>query len=229
MYSLVIGIILFSFAIPIIVTHIEQKKIFSGNYVLNNHYIQKSNESQANIALVNVIYSIYSNSQKYNVEVLDMNQKVSNIVMTKDNAIIISDKTKILNKIEELVNYQIIDNRFFEDLLKEDSIIYRIWDYDNGEVLYSKIKIFTSENSFTEAIASIEIEKTTNKSIAFAFKKEYVNADKTNLENYVKYLELDMVQDWKYTNKEWNSKELGLKITSSQENEKVYIKLLPKD
>lgn len=226
-YLLLFISIIFSFVLPKIITHQEEKKIFSQIYVADKK-VQAKDSKDENIELINTIDSKYHNSQKYKVNVSDTNREIKQILRINDNQIIISDETKVLNRIEELVRQNIVNSQFFKDLIKEETILYRVWDYDNGEVGYSKTKIFTSGN-LEKAMASIEVENSTNKIIGFTFKKEYIRREKNDLEKYSQYLELNLFNDWEYTNHELKSEEAGVKIISTEENEYSNIKIVPKD
>lgn len=226
-YISLITIILFFFMIPIFVTKIEDKRMFLGNYVTDKK-IQTQKPIAEKNDLIATIYSKYNNSEKYGVKVSDTNQTIKEIISIQNNVFTVSDPQKVLNKVEELVKVNILDINFFHDLMQAETIINRTWDYDNGDISYSKIKFFTSEDSFGEAIASIEVENTTNRIIAFSLKKEYLKGDDM-LQQFVKYLGLDHYQDWIDINHELKSKEASIKITCVEENENLYVKAVPLD
>lgn len=225
-YLLLSLVILFSFAIPKLVINMEEKKLFSGMYVVNKK-VPMSNNDNSKINIIEKIKSKYHNSSKYQVSVSDISQNIKEILISQNNEWIVKDKTNILNHVEELVKQNIVSNLFFENLQKEKEIIYRISEYDNGEITYQKVKFFITSNSFENAIASIEIEDTTDKIIAFAFPKECINQKQTIFLQYVKYLELEEFQDWKEINQELQSNSAGVKITSREENGTCYISLVP--
>lgn len=225
-YIVLLIVVFFSFSIPKIVTVIEEEKIFSKTYVVDRTPPALA-KNGGKTDFIDTIYSRYNHNQKYDVVVSDNNRSIKEILKVKDNAITSSDDTGILNKIEELTKKNILEDSFLKNLMKEETIIYRIWDYDNGEITYSNIKFFTDGDSFKTAIASIEVENTTNKIIAFTFRKEYMDMNKSKLENYVTYLGLDTFSDWEYNNNELLSKEAQIKITSINENEYGYVKVVP--
>lgn len=225
-YLLLSLVILFSFAIPKLVINMEEKKLFSRMYVVNKK-VPMSNNDNSKINIIEKIKSKYHNSSKYQVSVSDISQNIKEILISQNNEWIVKDKTNILNHVEELVKQNIVSNLFFENLQKEKEIIYRISEYDNGEITYQKVKFFITSNSFENAIASIEIEDRTDKIIAFAFPKECINQKQTIFLQYVKYLELEEFQDWKEINQELQSNSAGVKITSREENGTCYISLVP--
>lgn len=225
-YILLFLLIIFSFVMPKFISKIGGEKIFSKAYVADKKLQTLSQNAQI-VDLVDVIYSKYKNSAKYNVKVSDDSQQINKILQIKNKVITILNDTNILNKVKELVDYNIIKDDFFEDLVEEKTIIFRIRDYDNDEITYSKIKIFTNRDSFQRAIANIEVENVTNKIISFSFEKKYLDINQGNLESYVQYLKLDSFHDWEYKNNELKSKQSRVKITTTEENGYVSFQLIP--
>lgn len=210
-YIILILIIIFSFTIPKIITKLQDNKILSNNYTINEE-IYTLSENTKQIKLINNIYSKY-NINKYEVSVSDMLQSSKNIIQIIDENIQINNEEEVLTHINELVKRNIINKRFYE-MFHTKYIIYRTWKYNNGEITYSKIKIFTN-NDYENAIASIEIEHETNKVIAFTVRKEYTAQNQNNLQEYIKYLELDKkFTDWEYKKNELISKSAGVKVTT---------------
>lgn len=233
-YTLLVLTIVLSFTIPKLITKIQDKKILSNKYTINKK-IQTLNENSKWVGLIETIYSKY-NTDKYNVKVSDI---VSNsetiIIQDAENDINIkinarnvenieSDDT--LKKFQELIKRNIIVQDFFSQFLSQ-SITYRIWDYDNGNIKYKVIKIFT-QDSLDEPVASIEVENETGKIIAYTVKREYSNIIQETLLEYAKYLELySIFDDWEYRDNELKSKTSGIKITSNISDRYIYMKVVP--
>lgn len=221
-YIVLFLVIIFSFAIPKIITNLQDKRILSDNYTINKNLpILSNNTKQAK--LINAIYSKY-NSNKYDVNVSDTLQESKEVIQVINGDIQINDTTNILNNINELVQKNIITKNFYNQFSSE-FIINRIWNYDNGEIKYSKVKIFTNYD-YENAIASIEIEAETNKIIEFNIKKEYVICNQNSLQEYIKYLELDeKFADWEYIGNELTSRMAGVKVTTLNDGEFISFKL----
>lgn len=223
-YIFPILIIIFSFTIPKIVTKLQDNKLLSANYTINEE-IHLLNENTKQIKLINNIYSKY-NTNKYNVSISDMLQASNKVIQVIDGKIQINEEENVLTNINKLVKRDIIDESFYEELSSE-YIVYRTWEYDNGQIIYSKIKIFTS-NNYENAIVSTEIENETNKIIAFTVKKEYTSQNQNILLEYIKYLELDEeFTDWEYKKEELISKTAGIKVTSLNDGKYISFNLQP--
>ncbi len=228
MYASFVFIMILSFAIPKLITNIQDKKLLSDKYTINKK-IQTLNESEKWVGLIETIYSKY-NTGKYSVRVSDSVSKIGTIIEETegDTSIEINDENidDTLKKFQELMKRNIIIQDFYNQFSSE-YITYRIWDYDNGEIQYKAIKIFT-QDSLEEATASIEIENETNKIIAYAVKKEYSNITQETLVEYAKYLELYSVfNDWEYRDNELKSKTSGIKITGNMNGKYIYVKVVP--
>lgn len=229
MYASFVFIMILSFAIPKLITKIQDKKLLSDKYTINKK-IQTLNESEKWVGLIETIYSKY-NTGKYSVRVSDNVSKMETTIIKgaeSSGSIEINDENidDTLKKFQELMKRNIITQDFYNQFSSE-YITYRIWDYDNGEIQYKAIKIFT-QDSLEEATASIEIENETNKIIAYAVKKEYCNITQETLVEYAKYLELySIFDDWEYRDNELKSKTSGIKITGNMNGKYIYVKVVP--
>lgn len=229
MYASFVFIMILSFAIPKLITKIQDKKLLSDKYTINKK-IQTLNENEEWIGLIETIYSKY-NTGKYSVRVSDSVSKMETTIIKGaegNGRIEINDENidDTLKKFEELMKRNIITQDFYNQFSSE-YITYRIWNYDNGEIQYKAIKIFT-QDSLEEARASIEIENETNKIIAYAVKKAYCNITQETLVEYAKYLELySIFDDWEYRDNELKSKTSGIKITSNMNGKYIYVKVVP--
>lgn len=228
-YISLILITILSFAIPKIITNIQDKKILSDKYTIAKK-IHTLNENAKSVELIEKIYSKY-NMDKYNVQVSDIVNAAETTIVKEtegDVSIQINDENidYTLNKFGELIRQNIIRQDFFYQFSAK-FITYRIWDYDNGKIQYKQVKIFT-QDSLGEAIASMEIENETNKIIAYTVKKEYSEITQKVLLEYAQYLELYSISDdWEYRDNELKSKTAGIKIIGDTDDRYTYVKIVP--
>lgn len=228
-YISLIVITILSFAIPKIITNIQDKKILSDRYTISKK-IRTLNENAKSVELIEEIYIKY-NMDKYNVQVSDIVSEAETIIVKEtegDMNIQISDENidYTLNKFWELIRRNIIGKDFYNQFSSK-FITYRIWDYDNGKIKYKKVKIFT-QDSLDEATSSIEIENKTNKIIAYTVKKEYSEITQKVLLEYAQYLELYSISDdWEYRDNELKSKTVGIKIIGDTDEKYIYVKVVP--
>ena len=146
MYIVLILIIIFSFAIPSLVMKLTEEKIFAGKYEIYKKVYALNNKANKN-DIIKAIYSRYDNNSKYNVSVSDYAQGIPDILRIENNQATILDEKGFLNKFLELIKLNIVKDSFLYDLAKENEIIYRIWEYDNGEITYRKVNFFTDSGS----------------------------------------------------------------------------------
>lgn len=175
-YILLVLIIIFSFTIPKMITKIQDKKILSDRYTTNKQ-IRTLNENAKMVGLIETIYSKY-NTNKYDVQVSTELQETIMIREGNDSYVNISidDKDDIITNASKLINYNIIKSEFYNQFSSE-FIRYRTWNYDNGDVKYSVVKIYVGEK-LEDEIASFEVENDTNKIIAYTVKKELSNINR---------------------------------------------------
>ncbi len=228
-YVSLVLIIVVSFAIPKVISKIQDEKILSNKYTINKK-MQTVNENAKWVSLIEKIYSKY-NMDKYNVQVSDIVSATETTIVkeTEGNVSIKLNDENIdytLNKFKELIKQNIIEQDFYNQFSSK-FITYRIFDYDNRNIKYQQVKIFT-QDSLEEAIASMEIENETNKIIAYTVKKEYATITQSTLIEYAKYLELySIFDDWEYRDNELKSKTSGIKITGNMDDKYIYVKVVP--
>lgn len=228
-YISLILITILSFAIPKIITNIQDKKILSDKYTISKK-IHTLNENAKSVKLIEKIYSKY-NMDKYNVHVSDIVSAAETTIVREtegDVNIQINDENidYTLNKFQELIRRNMIGEDFYNQFSSK-FVTYRIWDYDNGKIKYKKVKIFT-QDSLEEATSSIEIENETNKIIAYAVKKEYSEITQKVLLEYAQYLGLyNISDDWEYRDNELKSKTVGIKIIGDTDEKYIYVKIVP--
>lgn len=228
-YISLVLIIVFSFAIPKVITKIQDEKILSNKYTIDKS-MQTLNENTKWVGLIEKVYSKY-NMDKYNVQVSDIVSATETTIVqeTEGNVgIKINDENidYTLNKFQELIKRNIIGQDFYNQFSSK-FITYRILDYDNEKIKYKQVKIFI-QDSLKEATSSIEIENETNKIIAYTVKKEYATITQDILVEYAKYLDLySIFDDWEYRDNELKSKASGIKITANMDDKYTYVKIVP--
>lgn len=228
-YISLIVITILSFAIPKVITKIQDEKILSNKYTIDKR-MQTLNENTKWVGLIEKVYSKY-NMDKYNVQVSDIVSATETTIVqeTEGNVgIKINDENidYTLNKFQELIKRNIIGQDFYNQFSSK-FITYRILDYDNEMIKYKQVKIFI-QDSLKEATSSIEIENETNKIIAYTVKKEYATITQDILVEYAKYLDLySIFDDWEYRDNELKSKVAGIKITANMDDKYTYVKIVP--
>ena len=115
-YISLILITILSFAIPKIITNIQDKKILSDKYTISKK-IHTLNENAKSVELIEKMYSKY-NMDKYNVQVSDIVNAAETTIVKEtegDVNIQINDENidYTLNKFGELIRQNIIGKVFF--------------------------------------------------------------------------------------------------------------------
>ena len=140
-YISLILITILSFAIPKIITNIQDKKILSDKYTISQK-IHALNENAKSVELIEKIYSKY-NMDKYNVQVSDIVSATETTIVKEtegDVNIQINDENidYTLNKFQELIRQNIIEKDFYNQFSSK-FITYRILDYDNDKIKYMQV------------------------------------------------------------------------------------------
>ena len=221
-YFILLLIIIISFIVPLIMIRLQENKLLAKDYTLNSN-IQTIAEDNSQAKLIKTIYSIYDNVQ-YNVSVSDYFMDAEKLIKIENNNVVIEDESNILNKVDELVKSNIIKQNFYEQFSK-GYVIYRVWDYDNSFIQYSKINIYTN-NDYENAIASFMMENETNKIIDFTVKEEYITLNKETLEKYIIYLQLDTT-GWKSFEDNLKLEKDGLIVNAQNNGIFVATKIIP--
>lgn len=221
-YFILLLIIIISFIVPLITIKLQENKLLAKDYTLSSD-IQTVAEDNTQAKLIQTIYSIYDNVQ-YNVSVSDYFMDAEKLIKIENNNVVIEDKTNILNKVDELVKINIIKQNFYEQFSK-GYVIYRVWDYDNGLIQYSKINIYTNED-YENAIASFMMENETNKIIDFTVKKDYMTLNNETLEKYINYLQLETT-GWKNFENNFRLEKDGLIVNTENNDKFVTTKITP--
>lgn len=203
---IILLIIFLSFVIPNILFELEDINMTRVSYIKerNNNRIDIQAE---NIYLVRVIHDI--SNKKFNVEIEDsQNMKkslVENIKAEEGKNTIIS---KIQNEIIKLKDYNILNDRTIE--AKKAMIIQKRYQNAVAEYIINRTWIEIDGEEI-----NIETENKTGKAIYIAFRKDKLIEGLELQEimyNYVKYLDLYVIDDWKFENNMLISDKAGLAI-----------------
>ena len=203
---IILLIIFLSFVIPNILFELEDINMTRVSYIKerNNNRIDIQAE---NIDLVRVIHDI--SNKKFNVEIEDsQNMKkslVENIKAEEGKNTIIS---KIQNEIIKLKDYNILNDRTIE--AKKAMIIQKRYQNAVAEYIINRTWIEIDGEEI-----NIETENKTGKAIYIAFRKDKLIEGLELQEimyNYVKYLDLYVIDDWKFENNMLISDKAGLAI-----------------
>lgn len=211
-------IILLSFTLPNILFQIEDL------YMENNIFTKKSSSKidveTSKIYLVKAIHEIENGSLKISAAT-DISLAIAESDYfesenTKKETII----EKVKNELQSLEENKILENLNYEKNIEVSVLEY---NYINNENEYTKKHIFL-ENK--EDKISFDIEKKTGKIISIAFNKNNLNKNidrKEILENYIKYLNLYIIDDWTFEDNKLKSEKAGLYVSIIYDNSEQYI------
>lgn len=214
-------IIAFSFVMPKLFLQLEdlsrEKEIFSGPKKVT----KKIDVQAEKIYLVRFLHDIYElkNTKIYNSN----NKKVAvSVPMTEHSEnTVITDETK--NEIQKLVQNDIIKEIDYEGFTGYNEVS-KIFSSDYTVITYDIV----DEN---EGI-SIGIEKKTGKIISVDFPKSRLRSDvakRKQLENFAKYLDLDIIDDWVYEDQILKSEKAQLFIILEERYGVCMLTIAPED
>lgn len=212
-------IIVFSFIMPKLFIKIEdlskEKEVFA-----ISKKERKIDVQAEKIYLVRFIHDIYDLKDE---KIYDNNKNVY-----------VSSSAPVTTKIENTSPGEQIKNEISKMISNE--IIKKI-DFNNTEDYYEVIKTFGIEYSIitAECVADdfglgIGIEEKTGKIISLDFPKKILRDDvdkKKQLENYAKYLDLDIIGDWKYKDQVLSSEKAQLSIVLEEKENVCMLTIAP--
>lgn len=214
-------IIVFSFIMPKLLLQLEdlsrEKEIF-----VRPKKESKIDVQAENIYLVRFIHEIFNlkNETIYYTKgslatvILPMTEKSINTFPTEE----------LKNEISKLVSSNIIKDINFDEFDDFDETINTFtFDY---LVITSNL-----ENKDGKTIG-VNIEEKTGKIISIDFSKDILRGNidkKEQLENYVKYLDLDIIDDWKYEDDILKSEKAQLNIVLKEEKNFYMLAIMPID
>lgn len=205
LYFGIILIIVFSFVVPKLLLRIEdlsrEKEIFA-----REKYKNKIDVQAEKIYLVRFIHDIFDLKEKKIY--YDNNKTVavsSSVPMTEvsENKV---PSEQILNELSK-----IISNNIIKDIDYSTPIDY----YEVKNMFSFEYTVITGDIVTEDFGLGLGIEEKTGKIISLDFPKSILRSDidkKKQLENYAKYLDLDIIGDWKYENQVLSSEKAQLSI-----------------
>ena len=228
-YVSIVLILIISFGIPNILFNIEDYKTL--NLVFRKEKtIGKIDVQAKNIYIVKAIHDIQD--KHLNVKIGNIIKSTNSYQKIETNSLISYSEVytfnnditvkKIIDEISKLKNNEIINKMPIID--EENKCVFNIIDkkYQSYKIEYI-LNIVTIDSE--EFKAKLEIEEKTGKIITMAYLDDIINHNldkETILRNYVKYLDLYVIDDWKFQNDVLESEKakIMLKLETSN-NESV--------
>ena len=196
-YFLFAIVILLSFTLPTIFLKLEQNEFvsISSNKTLKQNKIDVETEK---IYLVKAIHQIGDNKtieistssgKKYLVK--NISEKYDEEVEKQTNL-----SNEMLEQVRKLSEYDILENVEVDSQNKGIGILIKMYRNDENTYIVNNIKIETDNGEFT-----LDTENKTGKILYVDFDESVLCnkiSKKEILENYIKYLDLYIIDDWKY-------------------------------
>lgn len=218
LFLISIIIIVSSFLMPNVLLGIEdisrEKEIF-----IRTKKESKIDVQAEKIYLVRFIHNIYDFK---NVEVYYDGKtitKTSPLTERGDN--VASEELK--NEISKLVTTEIIKEINFDEIVDF---------YETLNIFFSEYTVITSDLITKNEGLGVGREEKTGKIINIEFPKSILRNDvstKKQLENYAKYLDLDIIDDWKYENKILKSEKAQLSIVLEEKSDVCMLTIAPSE
>lgn len=183
-------IIVFSFIMPNLFFQLEdlsrEKEVFSGPKKVT----KKIDVQAEKIYLVRFLHDIYElrNKKVYNT----VSEKIAVNVPIIEGSEIEKPTEEIKGEIQKLVSSDIINEIHFEEMIDY---------YQTSKIFNSDYTVITCDMVSESEGISVGIEEKTGKIISSDFPKSFLRTDiskRKQLENYAKYLDLDIIDDWVY-------------------------------
>lgn len=199
-YIIVCIIILLSFKIPNIL--LENKTYNISLEIYKTEKTKRDIDVEAkNIYLVNAIHEI---EESQNIVEITSNKKYLFLAEKEESGYF----ENIENELEKLKDYNILTN--FNGIQNYKIKLINKGYYQNGEMKYTLLDILLEQ----EKNYNLEIENKTGKILNISTRKENFNfTDKKDLMiNFVKYLDLYIINDWEYINNTLKSEKAKLTV-----------------
>lgn len=206
-YVLVVFIIIASLKIPEILFEVENKNL--EKKVFKKEKIESKIQAEAeNIYLVKALRDISSDDT---IVAIGSNEKIGKYVLVESENNLPNNVYDIYKEILKLKDFGIIKDFSLEN--NENSTISMINRYYENKS--NKYEITGFEIDSKGKKYEFVTENKTGKLIIFCCPKEDVNIDNSNsletlLRNYIKYLDLYIIDDWKFENGLLKSEKAGL-------------------
>ena len=207
LYIIVFIIIFSSFNIPSILFKMESKQI-EGKVYKSKRIENQIDVEAEKIYLVNAIHEMENAySTLFVTNAVEYMLKTDNDLYDENNNIEIKEKIKKeLNKLHE---YDILTEiKSDEDNKYIFSMTSRGYRNGSNEYLLNDIQILMGEDKF-----ELAIEEKTNKILSIIVKNDILYNKEDVMNNYIKYLDLYIIDDWKFENEMLKSEKANLAVT----------------
>lgn len=206
-YLITCFIIIASFKMPEILMKMENDNI--ENKVYEQSKIKNSIDVEAeNIYLVKAIHSIEDEKNRVAIMTSDKNSKYVEVEEATETNIII--KSSLEKEIAKLKEYDILENL---EIKKEEKLLTKItnvaYQNDNNKYVLENIYVRIEDREYL-----FIIEEKTGKILCIGVE----NGEISNIEleqlmrNYIKYLDLYIIDDWKFEDNKLKSKKAELEV-----------------
>ena len=227
-YLCVCIVVFISFEFPEILLNLENKEIGLMVYEME----KKSNKLDVEIEKIYLVKAIHEMEGGKIIQISSTPDKM--MLLWEELGINSNNSEEALGEILKLNEYKIIKTILMESVETENNkigLITKQYESKDNNYIVRHLVIQVGTKEFI-----LNIENKTGKILYMAFEKNDLYSDniKEILENYVKYLNLYVIDDWKYEedeeNKKYflNSEKAGLQI-KLEEDDKVMISIHVKD
>ena len=203
-------IIAFSFVMPKLFFQIEDISREKEMFARPKKETKKIDGQAEKIYLVGFIHEIYN--LKNNLIYYNDKKKVSVGVPVTER----TNNTVLTEEIKTEISKLITNN-----ILKEIDMSNVEEYYETRNIFTQEYVVTTSEIINTDFVIGVGIEEKTGKIISINFPQEFLRDDiakRKQLEDFAKYLDLDIIDDWKYENQILKSEKAQLSIVLEEKN-----------
>ena len=207
-YITVFLVIFASFTIPNILIKMKDYKIQIAVYEKQKN---KSNIyfKEEEIYLVKAIHDIESEETQL---LISKNMNKAAIYSDIDNENINNIEREIEQEISRLKEYNVIKDLYIEENVNKSIEIFdKIYDTKNNQYKISKMYLTINENEI-----NVDKESKSGKIISILFKRGYLYNEietKETIKNYIRYLNLDIIDDWTWEDNMMKSTKAGLLVS----------------
>ena len=207
-YITVFLVIFASFTIPNILIKMKDYKIQIAVYEKQKN---KSNIyfKEEEIYLVKAIHDIESEETQL---LISKNMNKAAIYSDIDNENINNIEREMEQEISRLKEYNVIKDLYIEENVNKSIEIFdKIYDTKNNQYKISKMYLTINENEI-----NVDKESKSGKIISILFKRGYLYNEietKETIKNYIRYLNLDIIDDWTWEDNMMKSTKAGLLVS----------------
>ncbi len=211
-YIIVFIIIFASFIIPNKLFEMQDQSFEMAVYTENNPKGNSISVETEDIYLVKALHDIESEKIGVVISSSEIITAVKGEKNTTPNQEEPNQMTKIKDAIKNLKQYNIIkDNKNLDKSEMQMSIINKEYKKENTNYTINNISLIAGDYN-----CKLDIEEKTGKIIRLIVNKENLNntiEKREIIENYIKYLDLYIVDDWVYENNIMKSKKADIAIS----------------